>query len=314
MNKLTLLSAICLSGCAGANLSPDIHGPRIAYHQHLISPSFAPLVGHDPIDASALLGMMDEAGSERGVVLSMAYSFADERKQLKDPEALVRRENDWTATQVAVAPDRLRGVCSVNPLIPGALEEIERCNHLPGMAGLKLHFGNSGVSLRNAEHAGRMQQVFALANRLRIPIVVHLRSRSGTSYGAPEARLFLELLLPMVPDVPVQIAHLAGAGPGHSADADEALAVFVAAIAAGDKRVRRLVFDVTTVASADATLEEGALVAQRIRQIGVGRILFGSDMPIGANPALAPSWQLFVAKVPLTAPEFARIAANVGPY
>jgi predicted TIM-barrel fold metal-dependent hydrolase len=159
-----------------------------------------------------------------------------------------------------------------------------------------------------------MQQVFALANRLHIPIVVHLRSRSGTSYGAPEARLFMEQLLPMVPDVSVQIAHLAGAGPGHSDDADEALAVFVAAISNHDVRVKRLIFDVTTVASADASSQDGALIAHRIRQIGVERILFGSDLPIGANPALAQSWQLFVSKVPLTTREFARIAANIGPY
>jgi predicted TIM-barrel fold metal-dependent hydrolase len=119
MNKMTLLAAICLTGCVGPNLRPDLHSPRIASHQHLISPAFALLVGHEPIDASALLRMMDEAGSEWGVVLSMAYSFADERKQLADPEGLVRQENDWTATQVAVAPSRLRGFCSVNPLTPG---------------------------------------------------------------------------------------------------------------------------------------------------------------------------------------------------
>jgi len=309
-----IIAVAALAGCASTDRLASVKGPQVAHHQHLISPGFAALVQHDPLDAASLLRMMDDAGAERAVILSMGYSFADERKQLADPERKVRAENDWTAVQVAAAPERLRGFCSVNPLSPGALAEVERCNRLPGMKGLKLHFGNSGVDLHKADHVARMRAVFALANRLAVPVVVHLRARSGTPYGSVEARLFLNELVPLAPDVTIQIAHLAGSGPGHSADADAALLVFVEAIRDRDPRVRRLVFDVTTVASEEASPEERALVAARLRQLGMKRIVFGSDMPIAGNPDLARAWSLFRAKLPLTSAEFDQIAKNVAPY
>jgi predicted TIM-barrel fold metal-dependent hydrolase len=182
------------------------------------------------------------------------------------------------------------------------------------MRGLKLHLANSGVSLRNSAHATRMEEVFKLANKLRIPIVVHLRSRSGSAYGAEDARLFIDKLLPHARDITVQIAHLAGAGPGHPADADASLAVFAEAIGRGDARTRKLIFDVTTVASSGADRREAALVAKRLRQLGLHRIVFGSDMAIGTNPPLAESWQVFRKMVPLTIAEFNRIATNKAPY
>ena len=103
----TLLAALVLLPPDGVeattDAAPDMPlarpGPAIAHHQHLISPAFAPIVQHPSIDVKALLHIMDAAGARRAVVLSMAYSFTDERKRLDDPKSLVRRENDWTAGQ-----------------------------------------------------------------------------------------------------------------------------------------------------------------------------------------------------------------------
>lgn len=75
-----------------------------------------------------------------------------------------------------------------------------------------------------------------------------------------------------------------------------------------------MIFDTTTVASRDASPADRALVARRIRALGTGRIVFGSDLPIGGNPDLAASWQLFTATISLSRCEFTRIAANVAPY
>lgn len=317
MKRPLLLSAtfsLSLASCVTTPQPSEIRGPRVAHHQHLISPAFSPIVKADPIAAADLLRMLDESGTQRAVILSMGYTFADERKKLENPELLTRQENDWTAAQVATAPGRLRGFCGVNPLAPGALAEIERCNALPGMRGLKLHFGNSGVSLRSPATVTRMREVFALANRLRAPIIVHMRARSGTPYGGEDATLFIEQLLPVAPDITVQVAHLAGAGPGFGVDAEEAMKVFGAAIVGGDARMRRVLFDATTVVSPEGTPKDGEAVAVRIREVGVDRIVFGSDLPISGNPRLAEAWQLFRTKVPLTDAEFARIAASVAPY
>jgi predicted TIM-barrel fold metal-dependent hydrolase len=208
---------------------------------------------------------------------------------------------------------RLLGFCSVNPLRDSALAEIGRCLALPGIVGLKLHFGNSGVSLRDSSTAHRMEQVFALANARHAAIVVHARARGGTPYGREDAQLFLDRLLPDAPDVVVQVAHLAGAGqfPDY---AEEAMDVFASALERGDPRTRNLYFDQTTVATSETTAEEGARIARMIRRVGPKRVFFGSDMPVAGNPPPAEGWAIFRAKVPLTAAELRTIALNEPPY
>ena len=123
-----------------------------------------------------------------------------------------------------------------------------------------------------------LREVFAAANRARLPIVVHVRN--GDSYGAPHARVFLEELLTAAPDIPVQIAHLWG-GANFSADA---LAVYAEAVAARRPATRRLYFDVSDAALVANTPELAQVVADRIRQIGLDRIFYGSDAAFGNHP------------------------------
>jgi hypothetical protein len=69
--------------------------------------------------------------------------------------------------------------------------------------------------------------------------------------------------------------------------------------------------NVTEDASA-ATLE---LVTRRMRQIGVGRILYGSDLSVGTtNPPPAAAWATMRRRLPLTDEELRTIANNVPPY
>ena len=259
-----------------------------------------------PLDAEARIAHLDAAGIKHAAVLSAAYWFGSPlRAAVENEYDKVRAENDWVAKEVMRHPDRLAAFCSFNPLKPYALEELDRCAKLAGVKGLKLHFGNSGIDVNNAEHVQQLRRVFRAANERRLAIVAHLWT-SG-SYGAAEAKVFLEQLLPEVPDVPVQIAHFAGGGPGYT---DEALEVFADAIAAKDPRTKQLYFDIATVADeqSDATLRK---FAERIRQIGVERVLFGTDL---GPPLPRQSWLIFRTTVPLTDDEFAAIAGNVAPY
>jgi predicted TIM-barrel fold metal-dependent hydrolase len=311
-------AGILLTACATVHTgarNDSVPPPRYAAHQHLISPAFSKIINQPVLDGASLLRMLDSAEIERGVVLSMGYSFSDERKAAKvpDPDRATSDENDWTSSQVTHSNGRLVGFCSVNPLRESALGEIGRCLGLPGIVGLKLHFGNSGVSLRDSATARRMEQVFALANSRHAAIVVHMRSRGGTNYGAEDAQLFLDRLMPNAPDVVVQVAHLAGGGefPDY---AEQAMDVFASAIGRGDPRTRNLYFDQTTVATAETTPEDGARIARTIRRVGANRVFFGSDMPVGGNPPAAEGWAIFRAKVPLTAEEMRTIALNEPPY
>jgi predicted TIM-barrel fold metal-dependent hydrolase len=246
----------------------------------------------------------------------MAYTWGKaSRAPVEDEYVHVKAENDWTAQQVAEFPERLRAFCSFNPLKPYALEELERCSKDPGLRhGLKLHFGNSDVDLDNPDNVERLKQVFAAAGRYRMPIVVHLHASidNRRRYGADQARVFLNQLLPAAPDLPIQIAHLAGAG-GYSAAADSALGVYVDAIAKNDPRMRNVWFDATAIVRPSMTPNQLQQIAARIRQLGVERVLYGSDA--AASPLAYPKagWAAF-QRLPLSEAEFRTIAGAVTPY
>jgi predicted TIM-barrel fold metal-dependent hydrolase len=287
-----------------------VPAPRVDYHQHLVSPPFVPIVKLPARDGRALLAELDAAGIDKAVVLSMGYSFSDERKKLEDPDRLTRVENDWTSGQVAASGGRLIGFCSANPLRPTALEELQRCLALPGMKGVKLHFGNSGITMRDSSHATRMVQLFALMERLRAPVLVHMRARGGLNYGAEDARLFLDKLVAAAPSIEIVVAHAGGSGPGYPAQADEVLAVFAAAAERNDPRMRNVYVDMATVVTGETTTEEAALLARRIRQLGARRVLYGSDLgPPGGS--IRAGWEIFRDRTPLTVAELRTIAGNV---
>jgi len=317
--KIGVAALVGVLAAAGEAAAPGPSGrmplPLVAAHQHLISPEFAKLLNLAPQDGAAFLKMLDQAGIARGVVLSMGYTFGDERKKIPegDRDRLTAQENDWTSQQMVQSKGRLVGFCGVNPLRDAAYAEIDRCLKLPGMIGVKLHFANSGVSMRNPEHVARLQRIFAEANARHAPVVVHLHGRTGSPYGAEDAQAFIEKLLPYAPNVVVQVAHLAGSGE-FPTDAEAAMKVFEAAIHRHDPRVRNLYFDQSTVATSTTSASDGARIAAAIRGVGVKRVLFGSDMVVSYNPPPGPSWEIFRAKVPLTAGEMRQIALNVPPY
>lgn len=294
--------------------------PVIDYHQHLFSPAAGALVTGDPhspgISARDVIALLDSAGIQRALVLSVAYTWGKaSRAPVAHEYEHVKAENDWTARQVAQYPDRLRAFCSFNPLKPYALEELARCSRDPELHyGLKLHFGNSDVDLDDPTDVTKVRKIFAAADGYGMPIVVHLHTSFDhhRKYGADEARVFLDEVLPAAPDVPVQIAHLAGAG-GYDAATDSALGVFTDAIAKHDRRMKNVWFDVATVVRPEMSPDELQQIAARIRQLGVERVLYGSDA--AASPLSYPKagWAAF-RRLPLTETEFGVIANNVTPY
>jgi predicted TIM-barrel fold metal-dependent hydrolase len=306
--EILLAWAIVLAPAQAANL--------IDHHQHLMSPqALSVFSAPKAITAADLIAAMNAAGIDRAVVLSAAYGFSNPFKKVgPDEYARVRAENDWVSMQVARYPGRLTGFCAVNPLRDYALREIERCSKDPNLrTGLKVHFGNSDVNLDIDEHVERTRAVFAAANAHGMAIVVHAHANidHNRPYGAKQARVFLERLLPAAPDVTVQIAHLAGGG-GYDAAVDEALGVYAEAIERGDARVRRLYFDASGIPIAGMWEQNAALLTRRMRQIGMDRILFGCDSPIPGNSPreFLERWHT----LPLTREEFQRIESNMAPY
>jgi len=293
--------------------------PAADHHQHLFSPILVEVLGSVPqaIRGPDLMALLDAAGIYRALVLSAAYMYGSPKSSVAAEYEKVKAENDWIASQAAQYPDRLRSFFAFNPLKEYALDEIARCAGNPHLRhGIKLHFGNSDVQLDQPAHVAQLQRVFQAANAQRMAIVVHLRASISRNrpYGAAEGRVFLEQLLPLVPDIPVQIAHLASAGPGYDDPAaHQVMAVLAEAIEQGDPRTRGLWFDVATVVDANISPTLVDLVVRRIRQVGIERILYGSDAAVGDNLRPREGWAAF-RQLPLGNEAFLQIARQVAPY
>lgn len=265
----------------------------------------------EPVTAEDVVKQLDDAGSQRAAVLSVAYWFGSGLRTTPVPDEYekVRAENDWVAAEVSKYPARLVGVCSFNPLRDYAMTELDRCAANPAFKAVKLHFGNSAVDVRKPEHAEAIRAMFRAINDRKLGIVAHLWTDPAfEKEGRAHAEVFLDQLLPAAPDVPVQIAHMAGGGRS----TDQALAVFADAIAKGDPRTKNVYFDVATLTGgqSDAGLAKDAA---RMRQIGLDRIVYGTDTA-PPNPPVKRSWATFRAFMPLTDEELNQIARNVVPY
>ncbi|QEE26707.1 amidohydrolase family protein [Terriglobus albidus] len=296
--------------------------PLIDYHQHLLSPEVAKLIGASrTFSASDLIAEMDRAGVKKAVVLSLAYQFGNpNRPPVQDEYAKVKAENDWTAEQVRQYPERLVGVCGIDPLREYAVAEIERCAENPYLkTGIKLHFGNSDIDLDNPSHVAALRKVFQAADRHHMAIIAHMHANvtHHRPYGKKQAEIFLSQLLPSAPHSVVQIAHLAGSGGWDDPATDEALSVFLHAMSQRDRRVAHVYFDISGVAGLGDAWESrkdgiAAEIASRIRQVGVRRVLFGSD---GAWTGFTPVKAIAAYhQLPLTKEEITTIDNNLAPY
>lgn len=296
--------------------------PVADHHQHIFSPAMVklltpPATEPQTLAAADVIALLDKAGIQRALLLSVAYIWGSPARTVEDEYAKVRAENDWNGAQAAAYPKRLRAFCGFNPLKDYALAELERCAKDPNLKhGIKLHFGNSDVQLENPAHVEQLSRIFRAANTHHMAIVVHMRASISKKrpYGATQARVFLEQLLPLASNIDVQVAHLAGTGPGYDdPPADEAMAVLAEAVERHDSRTRRLWFDVASCVDVDISPANAALVVKRIRQAGAKRILYGSDAAAGSNLRPRESWAAF-RRLPLTEAEFRQIAKNVAPY
>ena len=163
--------------------------------------------------------------------------------------------------------------------------EVLRCANGGRMAGLKLHLANSDVDLRSFEHRQRLGRVFATAAARDFPILIHMRTRAP-DYGARDVELFIRDVLSRAPELPVQIAHMAGWG-GYDENTVEALDAWIAALDDGDLDRSLYSFDLAAVAFAVPEEEVAELpfdpneakprLAEQILALGPDRVLFASD-------------------------------------
>jgi predicted TIM-barrel fold metal-dependent hydrolase len=271
---------------------------------------FEPASAREAAPTADLLAEMDAAGVRKALVLSSAYWGTSIIAQAEGEYALVRAENDWVGEQVARHPDRLVGFCSFNPLREYALREIARCAAHPRLTGIKLHMADANVDLENPQHVDQLRAVFREANAHRLPIATHIATQA-IDFGRRHVHIYVEQIFSEAPDIPIQIAHLAGHGPSHGG---EALNAFVELARNGDPRLRNLYFDVGSNVMGGMGAAYLTQVARYIRGLGVERVLFASDRPAGGlDFTIREAWAQF-RRLPLTEEELHTIASNVAPY
>lgn len=319
---IVLASAIAIAQngqSSRSNAQSEQIVPAADHHQHVFSQArvdFQASAGFKPITAQDIIGLLDTAGIRRAVLLSTAYGYGRPGSEPPDEYARVKAENDWNGAQAALFPKRLIAFCSFNPLKDYALDELARCAKDANLRhGIKLHFGNSDVQTELPEHFEKIKKVFQAANRERMAIIVHMRASISKNrpYGPQQARAFLELLS-FAPDIPVQVAHLASSGPGYDdPPAHSVIAVLADAVAKKDSRTRKLWFDVASNAFPTNSAEVSELLVKLIRQIGVKRILYGTDAAVGNNLRPREAWEVF-RQLKLSEKEIKTIAGNVAPY
>ena len=282
---------------------------RIAVEYATIKP---PLEFPKALTADRTVQILDDAGIAKAAVLSVAYWFGDgaDSGTLAGEYAKVREENDWMASEVARFPKRLVGFCGVNPVRDYAVDEIRRCAKLPGIKGMKVHFGNANVDVTDASQLAKLQRFFREADRNGMAIVAHLWIRDR-SYGSRHARIFIDSILPHAPNVTVQVAHLGGAGRYAY---DSVTQVFVDAVRSGNRNMRNVYFDLATVVTESQSPETIELITRRLRELGLNRIVFGADTPAGTRPDPIAAWATIRRRLTLSEDELKVIAANLAPY
>ena len=112
-----------------------------------------------------------------------------------------------------------------------------------------MQFANSRVNLRDRDHVAQLRRVFAAANAHKMPIVVYVWTGDdhvANPFDGRDARTFINEVLPMAPDVTVQITHLGGSGPRLDPRTEEARVVLAQAASAGEPAMKNVYFDITT--------------------------------------------------------------------
>jgi len=171
----------------------------------------------------------------------------------------VQRYHDAIAELARRQPGRFYGIANPNPHLPqdDYRREVRRCVEQAGFKGLKLHPLAHAVNPLGR----RGQSVFALANEMGLPVIVH--TGAGIPWAAPS---LLQGVAERYPGLPLVVAHAGG---------------MILAGEAGELAAR------CTNVYLECSWSGGFLVRHWVQLLGAGRVLFGSDHADNAATELA---------------------------
>ena len=332
--SLFLLALAACGGPAEPERLPKLReepadlGTVVDHHMHLRSHAFAeflaaamprlpeafreePNPDQPTILADDLIRELDAADIRFGAVFSAAYVYEmPEIQPIVRPDEryeMVRVENDFTAAEVARYPDRLVALCGLNPLMPYASEEATRCKHDLGMVGVKMHFFNSGVDLRNPDHLTRLRELFIDLEDLNMPVAVHLHTRHP-AFGGEDVTNFIRDVIAVTPQLDLYLLHMAAWG-GPGPDKEGVIDAWTRAVTVGELAARENIY--FELSASYSRRDKNELLADMISELGASRVVFGADWDAAIRPVYGAI--NFYTHVPIDESAALDVLDNVAP-
>ena len=200
------------------------------------------------------------------------------------------RINESTGEFVAAAPDRRIGFMSVDPNHPDALSEVERCRHDLNLRGIKL-----APNYQRFDPLGApAQRLFALAEQLELPIMIH---QGASPIREAELRYAHPLLMDEIairfPDLRVVLAHM-----GHPWQRDTIVTI---------RKHPHLYADVSALVFRPWSLYEALRLATEWG--AMHKLLLGSDFPLATTAETIDG--LRAVNAPLEGTQLPRVPAEL---
>jgi uncharacterized protein len=206
---------------------------------------------HPPFERAKTEAMLDAArqvGITRIILCAIGYSEMFEYPSLEE----VTRGNEEVFAIAARYPTFACGLVYVNPNLPETLSILEDGFRRPGVVGIKLL-----VSCRDEQ--GRLDPVYPVlefARARQAPVLIHTSYRTGGNMQGELSPADIADLARRFPTVPIVMAHLGGKWQR------------------GVRVVQPYANVLVDICGSRAYL---GMVEHAVRELGAGRVLFGSD-------------------------------------
>jgi len=256
--------------------------------------------------------ILDINQAERMVLVAGGYAYSQSYllEKKKDRKTYVMAENDSLAAMVDRHPERLLGFYGLNPLESFSFREMKRCHEELNLDGLKLHFHASRINLRKHKFVKKVKKLFSYAAKNDIPILLHLKNNLS-DFGRGDVELFVDNILEAIPPVRLILAHMGGDG-GFTRETVAVLETFINYF--DDKKHHpdhQIYFELSGAVIYQNLDYPGKVsyerLAELIRQIGLDRVVYGSDYPVMPSVEYR---KLLKKYLPLEEKEFKQIFEN----
>lgn len=207
------------------------------------------------IGVKDLINTMDSHGVDISIICGFPWF---------SPETC-RHHNDYIVEAVSKYPDRLKGLCCLNPFSPSAEKETERCLN-EGMSGVGevAFYQPGGIS---AEAVRRLSPIMALCREKNSPVLIHTNEPVGHKYPGKTDNTLAQIydMVRTYPDNKIVLAHWGGG-------------LFFYTLLR--KEVREVLKNVWFDTAASPFLYEPEIYRISMALAGEEKILFGTDYPL----------------------------------